>query len=128
MWSWPVCNGNDWKSAGSNITITFDEGLNLATFTADRFVLRDTPGAVILATLTYDSTKLQVTLEPTLVLVSSAGYYTMKIAGDVYVLYTGGSSDVPWHHVVPDRVWVETNWRQTLFTKTLQCFFHQPGS
>jgi hypothetical protein len=92
-------NGTANVDPGTNITATFSEAMNAATITATTVQLRDSSGALVSATVTYDATKDTATLDPTVTL-APLTTYTATITGG-----TSGVSDMAGNVLAADFNW-----------------------
>jgi glucose/arabinose dehydrogenase/PKD repeat protein len=74
-------NGQTQFALASNLTVTFDLAMNTSTFTSSTVQLRDYNNNPVAASLSYNATTKQLTIDPVNDLVSNSGYYFVRLVG-----------------------------------------------
>ena len=74
-------NGQQTVDVASNISVTFGSAMIASTLTNANVTLRGSDGVLVPSALSYNATTRVLTLDPTPNLVSSSGYYTVRVAG-----------------------------------------------
>ncbi|HEX8342697.1 MAG TPA: PQQ-dependent sugar dehydrogenase [Tepidisphaeraceae bacterium] len=74
-------NGQQKVTNSTNISVTFDQAMNVASFTSSTVRLLDAAGNTVATTVGYDTATKTLVINPSITLSTTSVYYTARITG-----------------------------------------------